>query len=488
MMPDKFLKDKIALHCGDMRAILAELPDNIYDSCVTDPPYHLTSIVKRFAKENPEDVERNFVARKTDGQGLSPFHRAARGFMGKVWDGGDIAFDPDTWRAVYRVLKPGAHLLAFGGSRTYGRLQVAIEDAGFEVRDTIAWLYGSGFPKSHDVSKRLDRMAGVEREVIETYNARGFSDVSPTNDGRNQWAAGEVSDKKGYRTAPATDAARQWDGWGTALKPAIELICLARKPLSEATVAANVLKWGTGAINIDGCRVPHVTVSGGNLADNTHLRTAVKGGEDSWFKEATGERFTQPNNLGRWPANLAHDGSEEVLAGFPDTGISAGGRIGNKDGAFSNLGNTGFTTEHVAGDPGYGDSGSAARFFYTAKADSDDRLGSKHPTVKPLDLMQWLVRLVTPKGGLVLDPFAGTGTTGEAAWREGMRAELVEAETEYQADIRGRMELTLSGPDERARQSIKAKNLPRDDGPLFAPKESWSEMWARPFDYSKLAD
>jgi site-specific DNA-methyltransferase (adenine-specific) len=248
------------------------------------------------------------------------------------------------------------------------------------------------------------------------------------------------------------------DGLGTALKPAMELICLARKPLSESTVAANVLKWGTGAINIDGCRVPCQKGDKGDwpITDRRHA--------DIVYENTLPPTRTQ-NDVGRWPANVIHDGSEEVVAAFPETSISAGGRIGNAGGGdVQNLPVGHFET----GDPGFGDSGSAARYFYTAKADSDDRLGSKHPTVKPLDLMQYLVRLITPPKGMCLDPFAGTGTTGEAAWREGMSAVLIEREDEYCADIRRRMALALAGPDERARESIKARNLPRDDGPLFS--------------------
>jgi site-specific DNA-methyltransferase (adenine-specific) len=387
--------------------------------------------------------------------------------MGKLLDGGDIAFDPEVWRAVYRVLKPGAHLLAMGGTRTYHRLACAIEDAGFEIRDCVQWLYGSGFPKSHDVSKGIDRAAGAERQVVSQYqypdgSYRKISDCPKT------WLA---SGKSGSNpiTAPATDAAREWEGWGTALKPAAEMICLARKPLSEGTVAANVLKWGTGALNIDACRVDHVTVNNGNLADNPHLRTTKGAHEKSDADGFVNNHGFRPNNSGRWPANVIHDGSEEVTAEFPDTGVSTGGK-GAASGLVDNESIYGkFSGENKGGNAGgLGDNGSAARFFYTAKADSDDRLGSKHPTVKPLDLIQYLVRLITPRGGTVLDLFAGTGTTGEAAFREGMRAVLIEREEEYCADVRRRMALALSGPEERTRESIKARGqVDQNPGPLF---------------------
>lgn len=287
------------------------------DAVVTDPPYYLASIVKRFGSETSAPAK--------SGGATGVYGRASSGFMGQKWDGGDIAFRPETWRLVYDSMKPGAHLAAFSSTRTYHRMATAIEDAGFEVRDMVSWLYGSGFPKSLDVSKALDK--------------RGAHD------------------------------AKAWNGWGTALKPACEPIVLARKPLI-GTVAANVLEHGTGGINVDGCRVPY--------APDKKQAVSAKG---------------------RWPANVVHDGSEQVIAGL----------------------------------------GSSARFFYHAKANAADRAGSKHPTVKPVALMRWLVRLITPPGGLVLDPFAGTGTTGEAARLEGMRAILIEIEPRYQDDIYRRL-------------------------------------------------
>jgi len=271
----------------------------------------------------------------------------------------------------------------------------------------------------------------------------------------------------------ATDAARQWQGWGTALKPACELIVLARKPLSEVTVASNVLRWGCGALNIDGTRIGTNGGTRKERSDDKSETTSVGG----YLNAQAGS----PIDAGRWPANLIHDGSEEVVEGFPESQSSE-----PREPTGSRQRQSAFAMTDGAG--GFGDYGSAARFFYTAKADSDDRLGSQHPTVKPLDLMQYLVRLVTPKGGSVLDPFAGTGTTGEAAWREGMRAVLIEREPEYQADIERRMALALSGPDERQRETIKQrlKDKPRDDGPLFEPREqreSWDEMWSKPYQY-----
>lgn len=405
--PETFLKGRVSLFCGDCIDVLAGMDEGSVDSVVCDPPYHLTSIVKRFSKEKPDDVEKNFVNRKTNGQGVSPYKRTARGFMGKQWDGGDIAFRPETWAAVLRVLKPGGHLVAFSGTRTYHRMACAIEDAGFEIRDQIGWAYGTGFPKSHNVKSMV--------------------------------------------------------GWGTALKPAWEPIVLARKPLI-GTVAENVLAHGTGGLNIDGCRVGTSDgLNGGRYSDN-------KQGDDgntygSGINLRSSAAYTQPE--GRWPANIITDGSAEVLETFPD----APGQqryVGPEHGERPSRGIYGDFGARPPNEP-RGDSGSAARFFYTAKADADDRLGSKHPTVKPLDLMQWLVRFVTPPGGMVLDPFAGTGTTAEAAWREGFCATIIEREPEYQNDCRRRMSLALSGMDERARAAIKAKTAgkPEDNGPLF---------------------
>ncbi len=432
-MSESFLNGKVELRCGDCLEVLQTLPDNSIDSCVTDPPYHLTSIINRFGKANSAPAQFG-----SDGR----FMRASAGFMGKQWDGGDIAFRPEVWAQVLRVLKPGAHLLAFGGTRTYHRMACAIEDAGFEIRDQIQWLYGSGFPKSHDVSKGIDRAAG-KNGTLGDYRSKDHAVKRKPHQERSHegyhrpWQNDPVAVDATLREyIPATDAARQWEGWGTALKPANEPICLARKPLSESTVAANVLKWGTGAINVGGCRVP---------TSEPQEERARNNGPTMGYHGCNVAFSPQGSPLGRWPANVIHDGRRGTGGIWQESsGVPCG--------------------------PQYGDSGSAARFFYTAKADADDRLGSKHPTVKPLDLMQYLVRLVTPKGGTALDCFSGTGTTGEAAWREGVKAVLIEREAEYQADIRRRMALCLAGPDERTREAIKErqKGKPVDHGPLFA--------------------
>jgi site-specific DNA-methyltransferase (adenine-specific) len=464
-----FLNDKIHLYAGDCLEVLATLPENSMDSCVTDPPYHLVSIYKRFANE----------VRNEKTVGKHAYGRHATGFMGKQWDGGDIAFRPELWIEVYRVLKPGAHLLAFGGTRTYHRMACAIEDAGFEIRDCIQWLYGSGFPKSHDVSKGIDRAAGAEREVIGSdTKARSTSGNSalPTVGGNTVYQTWDL-------TCPTTDATRQWQGWGTALKPACEPIVLARKPLSEKTAAANVLRWGTGAINVGGCRIP----SGQDHADKCSSVVGLDSNRNGncYGGGWVGKRTDSYSPAGRWPANVIHDGSDEVVGAFPE---SNSGPASGYNWEQSNNDNPTRIANNIKSGVHFGDEGSAARFFYTAKADSDDRLGSKHPTVKPLDLMQYLVRLVTPKGGLVLDPFAGTGTTGEAAFREGMRAVLIEREAEYLKDIERRVELIMAGPDERAFKAQKAKQDGKqpDYGPLFGGESNWDDMWSRPFERPEL--
>lgn len=445
---EKLLFDKVSLHSGNCLHVMSEmLKDNSIDSCVTDPPYHLKSIVKRFGKEGSAPAQEG-----TDGR----FNRLSRGFMNREWDGGDIAFRPETWAEVYRVLKPGAYLVAFGGTRSYHRMACAIEDAGFEIRDSLMWLYGTGFPKSHDVSKGIDKQAGAVREVLERVKAPVGFDTE--QQGGGGWSAGEIA-----VTAPATDAAREWEGWGTALKPGFEPIVLARKPLAEKTVAANVLQWRTGAINIDECRIHSDDAKGYEYTIKRTAPGAVQNKTGEYKQE--GVMFTGMTKDGRWPANVVHDGSAEVVEMFPESkGQLANARSdgapksGNIYGKMKHRNNEGGDEFSLLPGQRRGDEGSAARFFYSAKASKAERAGSKHPTVKPIALMQWLVRLITPPGGTVIDPFAGTGTVGEAAWRECFRAVLCEAEPEYQEDIRRRMSMAAMGPEERARYEIKMRS------------------------------
>lgn len=354
---------------GDSAEIVRELADNSIDSCVTDPPYALVSIQKRFANSPRSERTENTE---------NPYGRTGRGFMGQRWDTGDVAFDPDFWSEVWRVLKPGGHVLAFGGTRTYHRLACAVEDAGFEIRDQIGWCYGSGFPKSH--------------------NQHG-----------------------------------DWEGWGTALKPAWEPIVVARKPL-DGTVAENLLRWGVGALNIDGCRVNGVKDTPASP------RRAAQNATFGDLSKDPGTGSGWDPNVGRWPANLMHDGSEEVLSAFP----IAPGQIAKASSSDTRK------TQNVYGVMNRGSDGSeprdtggsAARFFYCAKASAADRQegvprkpdgkpGNDHPTIKPTPLMQYLCRLVTPPGGTVLDPFMGSGSTGRGAVLEGFGFIGIEREAAY---------------------------------------------------------
>lgn len=523
-MSEAFLNGRITLHCGDNREVLKGIPDCSIDSIVTDPPYALVSITKRFGGKNAAGV-------KVPEGGSGAYARASAGFMGKQWDTGETAFATEFWAEVLRVLKPGAHLVAFGASRGYHRMACAIEDAGFEIRDSLMWLYGTGFPKSHDVAKDIDKRGGKQVSWFGPWlkawrEEHGIkqSDVAalfPSKTGGKtgcvaNWELGfnlptpeqfnlicttfglpfdsleaaereVIGQQAGTRlaiapgqgedrgvvsldlTRAATDAAREWEGWGTALKPAFEPIVLARKPLSEGTVAANVLRWRTGALNIDACRIALP------LGEEPYSYPNGRGGEGWQGRTSLSQNLGTPlagNAQGRWPANVCHDGSDEVVAGFPR---QAGG--GGRDSRGRNhqaMHDDARKSQRDDVHPGFGDSGSAARFFYSAKASRADRAGSKHPTVKPVSLMEWLCALVTPPGGTVLDPFAGSGTTGVAARAKGFNAILIEREEEYQADIRRRMALCLAGPEERARESIKAKlkDRPVDAGPLFSGSDT----------------
>jgi DNA modification methylase len=363
---------------GDCLHVMAGMEPDSVDAIVTDPPYGL-------------------------------------GFMGKEWDHGvpGVPF----WEQALRVLKPGGHLIAFAGSRTYHRLACAVEDAGFEVRDQILWVYGSGFPKSMDISKAIDKAAGAEREVVGKSRRHGGGI-------KGNGTSYEVDPSIPDITAPATPEAQQWSGWGTALKPAHEPAVLARKPF-KGTVAANVLTHGTGGINVDGCRV------GGPGAMKWEK---PRGGIWATDSEATAQLVQ--NDQGRWPANLIHDGSDEVVALFPQVDGSKGtGLTQTKARSWKNTSTAGINRV------GHDDTGSAARFFYTAKAGKAERgKGNNHPTVKPLDLMAYLCRLVTPPGGTVLDPFMGSGTTIKAALSEGFNAVGIELDPAYFEIVENRMD------------------------------------------------
>jgi site-specific DNA-methyltransferase (adenine-specific) len=343
--------------------------------------------------------------------------------MGQTWDNGDCAHDPAFWAEIARVVKPGGWLACCSGTRTYHRLACAIEDGGFEIRDMVAWLYGSGFPKSHD----LMRLSGQS----------------------------------------------QWAGWGTALKPALEPIVLARKPM-VGTTAENLAAFGLGGLHIDAGRID----GGPSSAVERRASAAINGapsrpGEygSTLTNRTSPERYSMPRPgeaLGRWPANVVHDGSDDIRAAF-----SAFGPRGSaaKTGGI----NTKATYHHASGSMkplasaipfNHGDCGNADRFFYSAKADADGRFGSDHPTVKPIDLMAWIIRLIVPKGAVILDPFAGTGTTGIAALREGVNAILIEREAKFVADIQTRLD-HLNGTGAHSMQVKARHRRPKHPVPLF---------------------
>jgi len=361
-------------------------------------------------------------------------------FMGKKWDY-DVP-SVEIWVECLRVLKPGGHLLSFGGARTYHRMVINIEDAGFEIRDQLMWIFGSGFPKSLAIGKAVDKAQGNKREVIGKYDSRAkFDNCERKSTGQS----GIFNESYGKvdLTAPASDDSKQWEGWGTGLKPAHEPIVLARKPLSESTIVKNVLKHGTGGMNIDGCRV-------GNIG-------YTNGGKNLGIAFGTGDGIKKnercDGSQGRFPANLIIDGSDEVLAEFPET---KSGKTTDKFTANSMFGKRKMKAQN-------GSEGSAARFFYTAKASKSERNkglkgfeekrvnymakangtgeasmdsfssinANHHPTVKPIALMRYLCRLITPAKGIVLDPFCGSGSTCCAAVLEGFNYIGIELEQEY---------------------------------------------------------
>jgi site-specific DNA-methyltransferase (adenine-specific) len=352
-------------------------------------------------------------------------------FMGKGWDRGVPGVE--FWERVAGAMKPGAHLLAFGGTRTFHRLTCAIEDAGLEIRDCIMWLYGSGFPKSLDVGKAIDKAAGAEREVM---GRRVYADGHVQNSSPDalEPPIGTFKRTQDRRdiTAPATDAAKQWDGWGTALKPAWEPIILARKPL-EGTVAENVLKHGVGGLNIDRCRIEFNGPDDERESKQKNRHADFDSGpRDNKVFGADDRPRANDGNYdapGRWPANVIHDGSEEVMESFPDTSTHATGSAGVTKATKSNVyGSYAGGKVNIYGN----DKGSAARFFYCAKANRQDRhRDNDHPTVKPLALMRYLCRLIAPPGGVVLDPFMGSGPTLRAARDLGCKAIGIEIEEHY---------------------------------------------------------
>lgn len=397
----------VTVYQGDCLDVLRAMPDASVHAIITDPPYGLSNLT-------PATVQNTVQCWFSGDRERVP---NTSGFMGKAWDG--FVPPPAVWDECLRVLAPGGHLLAFAGSRTHDLMTLAVRLAGFEIRDTVSWLYGSGFPKSLDVSKAIDRAAGAKRSpgVCGPYSSRRprarVQAVNAYHDGVGDFGSSLI-------TVPATDAAREWQGWGTALKPAHEPIVVARKPLA-GTVAATVLEHGTGGLNIDACRIPTTdqwTATGTRSAPGT----ALSGSADGTLNVSV----SSTHEGGRWPSNV-------VFTHAPDCGdhCTEGCPVSTLDTQSSNT----------------------SRFFpvfrYQAKAPRSERPrvnGIAHPTVKPLALMRWLIRLVTPPDGIVLDPFAGSGTTLQAARDEGFHAVGIERETDYIELIRARLN-TNAEPD-----------------------------------------
>ena len=398
--------DRFVLYNGDCREILRELPENSIDACVCDPPYGLEFMGKEWDKlwdsrggqESFKHGDIGTVRNKptyTAGIGAQEFH--------------------ESWaREVFRVLKPGGYLLAFGGARTYHRLACAVEDAGFEIRDQIMWIYGSGFPKSMNVAIAFDKHSGVMTDRGAAFRTAGAGDHE------------DIQDKNGVAGIEyhrgISDLAKQWSGWGTALKPAHEPIVVARKPLI-GTVIRNVEKYGTGGLNIDDCRID----LDGDYKSKPNGRPSQTGLCDNYDPV----KANQPDTVGRWPANVIHDGSEEVTELFPHTKSGALLKHHKRTGGTPPIGT--FTIRDRTGEGEFlGSEGSAARFFYCAKTSKSERGdGNTHPTVKPLALMKYLIKLVTQPGGTVLDPFAGSGSTLIAALEQDFNAIGIEQSEEY---------------------------------------------------------
>lgn len=435
------------LFLGNNKDVLKTFESNSIDSIVTDPPYEL-------------------------------------GFMGKSWDSSGIAYDVELWSELLRVLKPGGHLLAFSGTRTYHRIAVAIEDAGFEIRDMIEWVYGSGFPKGLNIGKAVDKLQGNEREDAGEYKKPNGSNARKNVEAKAIWGNADGNDQR------QTKGTSEFEGWGTALKPAHEPICMARKPLEQKTVAENCLKWGTGGINIDESRVeitdlknePGYRPNAKNHKFNADYSTSYQMHSNDGKHRANADEGYH-NSLGRFPANLIHDGSEEVMACFPET--KSGALKENHKSNVSKFGNNSIYQESITKNiykNRDSDEGNASRFFksiiYTSKpskaernkgcepvfnlfeqsegledkfkagldgADRDtneplddvsERFRTQpsknfHPTVKPIELCEYLIKMVTPKGGIVLDPFMGSGSTGCGAVKNGFDFVGIDLTPEY---------------------------------------------------------
>lgn len=473
-MTPHYVDDTVTLYHGDCLDVLRELPDNSVDAVITDPPYGISFMGRewdqpdQYGSRRRGGSDRPFSAGPVGIDHLTTTERSASMHAGKYDLSRSAMLSFHLWCTEWtteclRVLKPGGHLLSFGGSRTWHRLASAVEDAGFEIRDSIAWLYGSGFPKSLDVSKAIDKARrrdyvlaaidlgldvpgnnlhdwtkaehspgdawwekfkahlspedwqSIERQVTRAASRKNAPGQTITFDQRS-------STERERRDIPATEDAQQWQGWGTALKPAFEPIVVGRKPLS-GTVAANVLEYGTGALNIDACRVG---------TSDTLVRPEIVRRDNEVYGKGLGAGI-QSEPAGRWPTNVVLDESQAAELDKQTGILTSGSRTAGTYGLMGYMGADAAPMPAVQGD-----SGGASRFFpvfrYEAKAPTSERPRDgevAHPTVKPLDLMRWLVRLVTPPGGTVLEPFAGSGTTAEACVIEGFKCIAIEREADY---------------------------------------------------------
>ncbi len=398
LISKKAIRMPVTLFHGDCRPVLAGLPENSIDSIVTDPPYGLS-------KHATDDIEKCLSAWLA-GQ---KYDHHSPGFMSNEWD--SFVPGPEVWRECLRVLKPGGHILCFAGTRSMDLMSIAIRLAGFELRDAIgvaqgsaaplmAWVHSQGMPHGKNIGKEAKTVVGLPNTL---------------------------------------------KGWNTALKPAWEPILMARKPI-EGTLLENALRWGTGGLNIDACRVPV-----DSEVDAAQMRTMSRGqrtndtsGQTWGFSKLGADTPQVVRPEGRFPANVIHDGSADVEAAFSAFGQKTSGTPGKRRKQHETV-SMGKLNIMDREEIGYADSGSASRFFYCAKASTKDKDGSQHPTVKPLALMRYLCRLVCPKGGVVLDPYAGSGTTGQAAVEEGFNAILIEKKDQYIADCQHRLALYLDG-------------------------------------------
>lgn len=437
---------------GDSLEVLKSVEDNSFDALVTDPPYGLSQVT-------PQMMADCLIAWST-GDTWKPKNK--KGFMNKEWD--SFVPQPDLWREVYRVMKPGAYGVVFAGTRTQDLMSISLRLAGFDIRDTIMWIYGSGFPKSHNVGLGIDKKIGHSNrgKAIPTASRYQASDTEERNKLKSNPVGEYIS---------RDDRSKQWVGYGTALKPAYEPIILIRKP-PEGTVADNVLKWGVGGINIDATRIPLQKGENTSVPPQSNKVTEAKRGfrNDSVKIGSVNDDWKK----GRWPANIMLD-AESAQELDQQSGVQKSGVAGHKSRAWGVAGKPTIGKWEAKGSEGYGDTGGASRFFYTTKANkkereaglesrADSKRANVHPTVKPIDLMRYLVRMVTPPGGTVLEPFLGSGTTLCACALEDVEGFGIEREEEYAEIAKGRIDHWSAIADI---EKAKNEEVDREVLPLF---------------------